>query len=154
MDVQSDNWQRWMISEINTLDGQQEWCKRQKNYRKTTKVVRSFEDNEREAHSERNARWCEHTREKKKGATEPNGGKRDRPNDKGGADSGQHNKQGSMENKINSYAGDPRWRDKPGMNNQRWKNSLSKRYRMSLLVMRMGSTRSTITLPRSTSPAW
>ena len=34
----------------------------QENYRKTTDVVRPFEENERGAHSEKNAR-CGHTRE-------------------------------------------------------------------------------------------
>ena len=52
---------------MNTSEGQQEWCKRQEHYRKTTEVVRSCEENERGAHSEKNAR-CGHTREKKKRA--------------------------------------------------------------------------------------
>ena len=41
---------------MNTLEGQQEWCKHQENYRKTTEVVRPCEENERGAHSEKNAR--------------------------------------------------------------------------------------------------
>ena len=40
------------------------------NFRKTTEVVRPCEENEREAHSEKNAR-CRHTREKKKRAAKP-----------------------------------------------------------------------------------
>ena len=40
------------------------------NYRKTTEVVRPCEENERGAHSEKNAR-CRHTREKKKRTTKP-----------------------------------------------------------------------------------
>ena len=39
--------------------------------RKTTEVVRPCEENERGAHSEKNAR-CRHTREKKKRAAKPN----------------------------------------------------------------------------------
>ena len=42
----------------------------QENYRKTTEVVRPCEENERGAHSEKNAR-CGHTREKKKRAAKP-----------------------------------------------------------------------------------
>ena len=33
----------------------------------------------------------------------------------GGSERGQHDKQGSMEEKLISYTGDPRWRDKSGM---------------------------------------
>ena len=50
---------------MNTLEGQQEWCKRPRNYRKTTEVVRPCEENERGAHSEKNVR-CGHTGEKKR----------------------------------------------------------------------------------------
>ena len=42
----------------------------QENYRKTTEVVRPCEENERGAHSEKNAR-CRHAREKKKRAANP-----------------------------------------------------------------------------------
>ena len=42
----------------------------QENYSKTTEVVRQCDENERGAHSEKNAR-CGHTREKKKRAAEP-----------------------------------------------------------------------------------
>ena len=48
---------------MNTLEGQQEWCKRRK---KMTEVVRPCEENERAAHSEKNAR-CGHARENEKG---------------------------------------------------------------------------------------
>ena len=53
---------------MNTLEGQQAWCKRP---RKTTEVVRSCAENERGAHSERNAR-CGHTRVKKTSGVRPN----------------------------------------------------------------------------------
>ena len=53
---------------MNTLEGQQEWCKRQRKLQ--TEVVRPCEENERGAHSEKNAR-CRHTREKKKRAAKP-----------------------------------------------------------------------------------
>ena len=55
---------------MNTFEGQQEWCKRQRKLQKTTEVVRPCEENERGAHSEKNAR-CRHTREKKKRAAKP-----------------------------------------------------------------------------------
>ena len=59
--------------------------------------VRPCEENERGAHSEKNAR-CGHTREKKKRAAKPNVYRcMQERYDRGGADTGQHNKQGSME---------------------------------------------------------
>ena len=42
----------------------------QENYRKNTQVVQSYDEDERGAHSEKNAR-CRHTREKKKRAAKP-----------------------------------------------------------------------------------
>ena len=44
----------------------------QQNYRKMTEVVWPCEENERGAHSEKNAK-CGHTREKKKRAAKPKG---------------------------------------------------------------------------------
>ena len=55
---------------MNTLEGQQEWCKRPRKFQKTTEVVRPCEKNERGAHREKNVR-CGHTREKKKRAVKP-----------------------------------------------------------------------------------
>ena len=56
---------------MNTLEGQQEWCKcPRKLPKKTTEVVRSCEENERGAHSEKNA-TCGHAREKKKRVAKP-----------------------------------------------------------------------------------
>ena len=49
---------------MNTSEGQQEWCKLPRNLQKTTEVIRPCEENEKGAHSEKNAR-CGHTREKK-----------------------------------------------------------------------------------------
>ena len=54
---------------MNTLDIKS-GASIQENYRKTTEVVRPCEENERGAHSEKNAR-CGHTREKKKRAPKP-----------------------------------------------------------------------------------
>ena len=56
---------------MNTLEGQQEWCKRREHYRKKTEVVRPCEENERGAHSEKNARYG-HTTENKQRAVKPN----------------------------------------------------------------------------------
>ena len=50
---------------MNTLEGQQEWCKHP-----MTEVIRPCDEVERGAHSETNAR-CGHTREKKKRAAKP-----------------------------------------------------------------------------------
>ena len=44
-------------SEMNTLEGQQEYHTRQENYRKTTEVVRPCDEDERGLHSEKNARY-------------------------------------------------------------------------------------------------
>ena len=55
---------------MNTSEGQQEWSKRTRTLQKTTEVVRPCEENEREAHSERNDK-CGHTRERKKRAAKP-----------------------------------------------------------------------------------
>ena len=74
----------------------------QENYRKTTEVVRPCEENERGAHSVKNAR-CGHTREleKKKRAAKLANAKMERcmqeRYDRGGTERGQRNKQGSME---------------------------------------------------------
>ena len=67
-------------------------------------------ENERGAHSEKNAR-CGHTRENKKRVAKPKMERRmQERHDRGGAERGQHDKQGSMEeydkNMINSYTGD------------------------------------------------
>ena len=64
---------------------------------KTTEVVRPCEKNERGAHSEKNAR-CGNTREKKKKAAKPKMERRmQERHDSDGSESGQYNKQGSME---------------------------------------------------------
>ena len=55
---------------MNTIEGQQEWCKRPRNYRKTPEVVRPCKENERGVHSEKNAR-CGRTRGNKKRAVKP-----------------------------------------------------------------------------------
>ena len=76
----------------------------QENYRKTTQVVRPCDEDERGAHSEKNAR-CGHTREKKtrEAKTGQNGGIRSsaiRATPANGTSQGrrrQHNKQGRME---------------------------------------------------------
>ena len=52
---------------MNTLEGQQERCKRPRKLQKKTEVVWPCEENERGARSEDNAR-CGHTREKNKRA--------------------------------------------------------------------------------------
>ena len=67
------------------------------NYRKTTEVVRPCEENERGAHSEKNAR-CGHTRETKEWAAKPKMKRRmQERHDRGGTERRQHDKQGSME---------------------------------------------------------
>ena len=88
-------------SEMNTLEGQQEWHKHPRNYRKPTEIVRTCEKNERGAHSEKNAR-CGHTGGKKNRAAKPKGERcvKDRY-DRGGAERGQRNKQDSMEEEAN-----------------------------------------------------
>ena len=78
----------------------------QENYRKTTRVVQPCDEDERGAHSEKNARGRD-TREKKKRAAKP---KMERglleSCDTGKAESRQHNKQGSMEEENKqSYRG-------------------------------------------------
>ena len=55
---------------MNTLEEQQEWCKRPRKLQKATEVIRLCEENARGAHSENNAR-CGHTREKKERAAKP-----------------------------------------------------------------------------------
>ena len=55
---------------MNTLEGQQEWCKRPRKLQKTTEVVRTWEENERGAHREKNVR-CRHTGGKKKRTAKP-----------------------------------------------------------------------------------
>ena len=52
---------------MNTLKGQEKWCKGPRKIQKTTEVARPFEEKERGAHSEKNDR-CGHTRENKKRA--------------------------------------------------------------------------------------
>ena len=60
-------------------------------------MVRPCEENERGAHSEKNAR-CGNTREKKKRAAQPKMERRmQERHDRGGSERGQDNKQGSME---------------------------------------------------------
>ena len=60
-------------------------------------MVRPCEENERGAHSEKNAR-CGNTREKKKRAAKPKMERRmQERHDRGGSERGQDNKQGSME---------------------------------------------------------
>ena len=60
-------------------------------------MVRPCEENERGAHSEKNAR-CGHTREKKARAAKPRMERRmQERHDRGGSERGQENKQGSME---------------------------------------------------------
>ena len=49
---------------MNTLEGQQEWCSVQENYRKKTPVVWPCDEDERGAHSG-------HSREKKKSEAKP-----------------------------------------------------------------------------------
>ena len=81
----------------NTLEGQQEWCKRPMKITEKTEVVRQFEENEREAHREKNA-GCGNTREKKKRAAKPKMERRmQERHDRDGFERGQENKQGSME---------------------------------------------------------
>ena len=73
----------------------------QENYRKPIEVVRPCEENERGAHSDKNAR-CGLTMEEKKRVTKP---KMERclkeRYDRGGTESGQRDKQGSMEKDAN-----------------------------------------------------
>ena len=73
----------------------------QEYYRKPIEVERSCEENERGAHSDNNAR-CGHTMEEKKRVTKP---KMERclkeRYDRGGTESGQRDKQGSMEKDAN-----------------------------------------------------
>ena len=79
---------------MNTLEGQQESCKRP---RKTTEVVRPCEENERGAHSEKNVR-CGNTGEKKKRTAKPTMERcMQERHDKSWSERGQHDKQGSME---------------------------------------------------------
>ena len=67
------------------------------NFRKTTEVVRPCEENERGAHSDKNARHG-HTREKKKRTAKRKMDRRmQERHGRGGSERGQHNKQGSME---------------------------------------------------------
>ena len=68
---------RWMCGvtrrdtiEMNTLEGQQEWCKRPRKLQKTTEVVRQCEENEKGALRENNV-TCGHTGEKKKRTAKP-----------------------------------------------------------------------------------
>ena len=82
---------------MNNLEGQQECCKHPNKYRKTTQVVRPCDEDERGAHSEKNAR-CGNTRQKKKRAAKPKMERRmQERHDRGWSERGQHDKQGSME---------------------------------------------------------
>ena len=82
---------------MNTLEGQKSGARFQENYRKPTEVAQPCEENERGAHSEKNAR-CGHTREKKMNAAKPKMERRMQEiHDRGGSERGQDNKQGSME---------------------------------------------------------
>ena len=81
-------------SEMNILEGQQEYHTRQENYRKTTEAVRPCDEDERGAHSEKNAR-CGHTRENRKGAAKPEV-ERCMRYDRNGTERGQHNKQSGI----------------------------------------------------------
>ena len=82
---------------MNTLEGQQECCKRPRKLQKTTEVVRPCEENERGAHSEKNVR-CGHSREKKKRPAKPTMERcMQERHDRIWSERGQPNKQGSME---------------------------------------------------------
>ena len=65
----------------------------QENYRKATEVIRRCEDDERGAHSEKNARFG-HSREKKQRATKTR-------YDRGGVEREQSNKRGRIEEEDN-----------------------------------------------------
>ena len=82
---------------MNTIEGQQDWCKRPRQSQKTTEVVRPCEENERRAQSEKNVR-CGHT-EEKKNRTSKHTMERcmQERHDKSGSERGQHDKQGSIE---------------------------------------------------------
>ena len=80
----------------------------QENYRKTTEMVRPCEENERGAHSEKNAR-CGHTREKKKRVAKPkmeNACKRDVA--EAGLKEDNATNRTEWRNNLISYIGDPR----------------------------------------------
>ena len=92
---------------MNTSEGQQEWCKRPKNYRKKTEVVRQCDENERAGHSEKN------------GMDTPGNIRRGQPNlrrkdtckrdmTKVGLNEDNTTKRAACRNKIISYTGDPR----------------------------------------------
>ena len=92
---------------MNTIRDSKSGASVQENYRKTTEVVRPCEENERGAHSEKNAR-CGHTGEKKKRAAKP---KVERcmleRHDKSGSGRRQSKKQGSMEEEDRHIYGRP-----------------------------------------------
>ena len=44
-----------ITSEMNTIEGQQEWRKRPRKLQKTNEVVRPCDEDEKGAHSEKNA---------------------------------------------------------------------------------------------------
>ena len=56
---------------MNTLEGQQQWCKRSRKLLKITEVVQPRDEDERGARSEKNDR-CGHTREKENMAAKLN----------------------------------------------------------------------------------
>ena len=62
---------RGIISELNTREGQQAWCKRPINIQKTTEVARLCDAYEVGAHGEMNARF-RHTRGEKEREINPN----------------------------------------------------------------------------------
>ena len=89
----------WTISEMNTLEGQQEWCKRPRTLQKNDS---RGEENERGARSEKNAR-CGYTMEEK---TRKDACKRDMT--EVGLKEENTTNRAAWRNKITSYTGDPR----------------------------------------------
>ena len=93
---------------MNTLEGHKSGASFQEIYRKTTEVVRPCEENERGAHSEKNAR-CGNTREKKKRAAKPKMARRmQERHDRVGLKEDNTTNRAAWRNKIISYTGDPR----------------------------------------------
>ena len=93
--------QRWRVVNISDQKRFARGKQTGGNYRKTTEVVQPFEENERGAHSE-NIATCGHTMEKKKRAAKPKMEKCvQKRYDRGGAERGQRNKQGRMEEEAN-----------------------------------------------------
>ena len=93
---------------MNTIEDSKSGASFQRNYRKTTEVVRPCEENERGTHSEKNAR-CGHAREKKKRAAKPkmeNACKRDMT--QAGLIEDNATNRAEWRKKLISYTGDPR----------------------------------------------